>query len=154
MSLQYSPINNPFAILNLSGDSIGSKINTRVQRVLIECKLKGDSASFNLPLFQRAAECLNDPVERFRYGFFWLTLTDGEESSFSTHGVLTNIGIDWCNNAELEYDSIASAPNLTLRNHNKAILQLGTALSSGNEPFCDQEDLWLRAFRSWVLVLD
>ena len=154
MSLQYSPINNPFAILNLSGDSFGSKINTQVQRVLIEGKLKGGSEPTNLQLIQRASECLSDPVERFRHGFFWLTLTDDEESAFRSNSVLSNVGIEWSGAAEQEYDSIASASNLVLRNHNKAVLQLGLALSSQEEKLIDQKKLWLSAFRSWVLVID
>jgi hypothetical protein len=154
MSFEFFPVNNPFAILNLSADSSVLKINNKIQKNIIKSKLKGDSSSSEVHFLERASENLIDPVKRFRYGFFWLTLAEDEESSFSANSTLANLGVNWCETAEKEYESIASSTSLVIRNHNKAILQLGTALASSDDSLSNQEQLWLSAFRSWVLVLD
>ena len=146
------PLNNPFAVLKISADSSGSKINNLVKREVIKARLEATGSSEQSELLAKASESLADPVERFKYSFFWLTLTDEEEKTFANCSVLSNLSNVWSDSANKQYESIAKTDDLAIRNHNNAVLQLGTAMSSNDKSLDDQKNLWNTAFKQWLLV--
>ena len=55
------PLNNPFAVLKISADSSGSKINNLVKREVIKARLEATGSSEQSELLAKASESLADP---------------------------------------------------------------------------------------------
>ena len=149
---RFSPLDNPFAVLGLSADTSGKKIHEHAQRLRIRLKFDNTISDDFVSRVELACEKLNDPVARFYWGAFWVTLNPEEEKAWNEHPVLSRVAEGWNTQAIAAYESIASNQSLAVRSHNKAVLELGNALALAEVGSADLKSSWQQTFKSWLLL--
>ena len=159
MKSDASPLQNPFALLNLSADATASQIKSASQEYVFRMRLgHADDSNDSLLRIERAAEILKDPVARVVWGMYWVTLSESELRDWKHDPVLSNLGSCWHSEAVSRYELIKDCDDLSLYTKNMAVLTLGTAQDVSSAPISSQsvtqvESCWKLAFQYWALLV-
>lgn len=163
MSIRNPITTNPFAILKLSADATGQEINAISEQAAMRAKLSGrGNGQRNAKVIERAAEQLRDPIKRFEYSLFWVSLTQQELMAWEQDPILNNIATSWHSGVVDSYLALAESDSLDIQSHNLAVLYLGEAIELDSVlveenlsvPDDQSQKLWKLALQHWALILD
>ncbi len=151
-------------ILGVSADAEMSTINQVAKRSLMELRLGSEEDPAGVRLVEKALETLQDPVERFHWGFFWPELTVAEAGRFCTDPVLSTLADDQCQDAAAAYELIADRESIHVWSHNVGVLALlhavaATEAAQVGTPDDIEDDLecvhiWQHAFQYLKIAIE